>query len=118
VAPIPDENAKLVKSLLGVPEPRASKLAPGVQRCTQCEGNGWCLTDSLVPNYTETQCSACAGKGWTGAQPVTGVNGEQVQPSTVTGPTVYQPVATEDDPVVAGLKAKGYLVVAPANVGG
>jgi hypothetical protein len=118
VAPIPDENAKIVKGLLGVPEPRASKRAPGVIRCDQCDGNGWCLTDSLVPNYTETQCSKCAGKGWTGAQPVTGLNGEQVQPAAVTGPTVYPPASTEDDPVVAGLKAKGYLVVAPANVGG
>jgi hypothetical protein len=116
-APIPEENVALIRSLIGMPAKRTLKRHPSFTTCPECEGEGSIDTGSHRIGYDESACPGCAGKGWVGIG--ASANGPQTGTAGTATATVTPLQAVEDeDPEIARLRARGFLVVAPTKIGG
>jgi hypothetical protein len=118
VMPTPDTPQRFptVREFMGDAIPEDWQQDPNTRTCVTCNGLGMVATGSKVEGQAQLVCTDCGGKGWQGQRaptvapiipaPLPEGNGGQ------TGPLAPAPV---DPPDVAALKAKGYVIIAPAG---
>lgn len=120
---ISEDHLSKLKELLGIGLPSQLRPHPTAHKCETCDGEGECSSGSKRAGFDVIQCPTCNGKGWEGlgvsAAAIAPTNGS-AEPAAVTGPTVYTtdlPVDTfEDDPQVAALRERGFMVIPPMNI--
>lgn len=61
----PDEQADLVKHVLGLARPVTLKQSKRYTRCAECDGHGKVATASQVPGNEDIKCEDCDGWGFT-----------------------------------------------------
>lgn len=88
-----------------VPDP-PPKVSEVHERCPACNGRGGVITPSLVEGHQIEQCMRCRGNGWIDKVPV--APAPTVYVDTTNGTTATLPAV--EDPMVAALRAKGYIV--------
>ena len=112
LVPAPDAALELLRPALGLPDVSNLERDPQAHACETCDGKGQTLTGSRVPNQETRTCPTCMGRGWVGAVPVAPAsNGDAEAQPVLTGPTA--PPLPDDDPAIAALVARGYMVVPP-----
>jgi hypothetical protein len=114
--PATPERFPAVREFMGDAQPRELRHDPDTHTCEVCDGEGVLDTGSHVDNQRELVCGYCGGRGWLGqrrstspaAVPAPSPDANGVQ----TGPLAPPPV---DDPEVAALRAKGYVIIEPVK---
>jgi len=108
---------------LAYPVPTGLQLepAPGLEVCPVCKGKGDLATPSTRQGHDVIQCTACAGRGYTGTLAIPSA-GQQVEQVVATFPAGEQPPAPpvdsqplSTDPRVQELRSEGYIVLEKPN---
>lgn len=117
VAPLPDEAIARIRSVVGLPDLTTFERDPDTEPCPVCRGKGETRTGSDVPGYEVRTCPRCKKMGYiTHGASLASVPDVAPAEPIVTGPTVY--TATEGDPEVDHLRARGFTVIPPIPVAG
>ena len=114
--PPADEVKAAVRMAIGDRQPENWQADTYSRRCDSCQGLGEVLTGSQVRGQETLGCLECGSRGWIPIGPERG-RPNVVQLATPPAPVEGQlppPPAVDDDPEVAALKARGYVVIKPA----
>jgi len=109
-----DEVKEAVRYAIGDRQPENWQPDQYSSRCVYCDGLGEVLTGSRVRGKETAVCLGCDGKGW---QPIGNERrgGYQAPPAEQVpenGGAESVATAEDDDPMVAELKRRGYVVIA------
>lgn len=89
---------------------------PDAVQCEQCGGLGWTKLPAHVPGNTERVCKKCNGAGWLDTNPQSGAL-QPPQAEAPNGEAAPLPGVPLDDPSVIDLKARGFTVIPPMQIG-
>lgn len=118
--PYPTEVDTAVRTVLGMRSPAELAKDNYAHVCDACNGFGETLSGSKVPGRETLPCYVCKANGWvpvgderanTGLFVANGPAAAFTPPADSIAPQFTQDPA--DEPEVAALKAKGYMVVPP-----
>ena len=89
---------------------------PDAQPCDRCNGFGWVKLPSRVPGNEQRLCRRCNGAGYLDTNPQSGAL-QPPTPEPVNGEAELLPGVSEDDPSVVDLRARGYTIIPPMQIG-
>lgn len=89
---------------------------PDAQQCDRCHGWGWTRLPSRVPGNEQRLCKRCNGAGYLDTNPQSGsLQAPVAEPEN--GTAELLPGVAEDDPSVVDLRARGYTIIPPMQIG-
>lgn len=121
---LPEDLRAEIGALIGQRAPSQLKPDPHSAVCSTCDGEGFVGTGSKVHGQDALPCVACKGMGWIATDDArrAGLLPPANGPTQATTPlspndAAMQPTNPNDPPEVAKLRAQGYFVMAPVEVG-
>ena len=84
--------------------------------CDRCKGWGWTKLPARVPGNEQRLCRQCNGAGWLDTNPQSGAR-QAPTPAPDNGTAEVLPGVPEDDPSVVDLRARGFTVIPPMQIG-
>jgi hypothetical protein len=111
-----EEAAANTRAALGVPDLSNYQQAKNAHQCGDCAGLGVVLSGSLVAENAAIACQNCKGSGYV---VIPGEGMASVAPSLTNGAQLQElpPGVNPDDPAVKELRARGYSVFPPVQLG-
>lgn len=91
-------------------------IDPDAQKCDRCDGFGWNKLPSHVPGNEQRMCRVCKGAGYLDTNPQSGA----LQPPAdlpPNGPVEEIAGVPETDPAVIELRARGFTIIPPMQIG-
>jgi hypothetical protein len=112
----PDDVIEATRVAIGMPDLSNYQPAKNAHQCSDCAGLGVVLSGSLVPENAAITCKNCNGSGYV---VVPGEGMASVAPSLTNGAQLQElpPGVNPDDPAVKELRARGYSVFPPVQLG-
>jgi hypothetical protein len=112
----PDDVIEQVRVAIGMPDLSNYQQAKDAAQCPDCVGLGVVLSGSLVAENAAINCKTCNGSGYVMLSPA----GEITGPTVMTNGAPLQELpagVNPDDPAVRELRARGFTVFPPVNIG-
>lgn len=91
-------------------------IDPDAEICDRCNGWGAVKLPSHVPGNEQRTCRKCNGAGYLDPSPQSGAL-QAPEPVAVNGPAEPLPGVPENDPSVVDLRARGYTIIPPMQIG-
>lgn len=112
----PDDVIERVRVAIGMPDLSNYQPAKNAHQCADCAGLGVVLSGSLVPENAAITCKNCNGSGYV---VIPGEGMASVAPVLTNGAQLQELPAgvNPDDPAVKELRARGYSVFPPVQLG-
>lgn len=112
-----DDPTRAMLGIIGATESGSPLLDdPDAELCNRCNGFGWTKLPAHVPGNTERLCRQCNGAGWLDRSSASGALVAPT-PEPVNGQTEVMAGVPEDDPSVTDLRARGYTIIPPIQLG-
>jgi hypothetical protein len=112
----PADVIEQVRVAIGMPDLSNYQQAKDATQCPDCVGLGVVLSGSLVAENAAITCKTCNGSGYVMLSPA----GEITGPTVVKNGSPLQELpagVNPDDPAVKELRARGFTVFPPVNIG-
>jgi hypothetical protein len=112
----PDDVIEATRVAIGLPDLSNYQQAKDARECPDCVGLGVVLSGSKVAENAAITCKSCNGSGYVMLAPTGEITGPTVTPNGA--PVQEIPAGVNpDDPAVKELRARGFMVFPPAQIG-